>query len=490
MPGCASTGEDGPTVLLETRACAGTPVLQGVRYLRWRVTGPDLEPQVLFTPVEEGAAGAPSLAGGGRTLEVRGYTELPRAGGRVVALGRADTVAQASGDGAARDRAVVRVVLRRVGEYAPLVDAQGKCLSLGTARAAHTATLLEDGRVLLAGGFALDQDGRSTTLGVAQVLDPAGGTLRPLPELNPARAFHTATRLSGGQVMLVGGETQTEDGPLPLRVAEVLDETGQASSRVEWARERSRHAAVVDSGGRVLVLGGVGEDGAVVAEAEGYDSATGRLFPVATPVPRVGMAAYLLGDGQRIAVVGGSDGTDLQPEVLVLAYQEDGFAPVAGGDVLREPRRDGALAAFGPSGRLVYVGGSSAPGETRTDSVLASSEFVFASEAPTAGATPQVFARSEPCAVTLLDGRVVVLGGRGFGPGGLVSDAHAELLVPGGAGEASGLLGMPNLTLSRYQHTCTVLRDGAVLVAGGVTDDGGERATLGDLFVYTPPPLD
>ncbi|ATB32231.1 hypothetical protein MEBOL_005707 [Melittangium boletus DSM 14713] len=476
-----------PSVRLSTRVCSGTPVLEGVRYLRWRVTGVGLEPVERFTPVEEGVRGAPAVASGkGRVLEVRGYTDLPVSGGRVVAVGRS----HASDWSATPEGSTVDVALRRVGEYTrPSLDGDA-CLELAEARAGHTATLLEDGRVLLAGGFQLDSEGRPSSLASVEVFHPSRGSLERLPDLSAARAFHTATRLPDGQVMLVGGEVWTAGEAVPLKVAQVLDVAAARSTSVEWAHARGRHAAAVDASGRVLVVGGVGEGGRVVTEAEGYDSTTGRVFSVATPVARVGMGAQALGDGQRIAVVGGSDGVTLQPDVLVFAYQEDSFVPVSGGGVLREPRRDAALVPFGSGERLLYVGGHASPGEALTDTLLASSEMVLSEGALNAGAAPQVFARSGPCAVALPDGRVMTLGGRGFGSGGLVSDPHAELLFPGKDGSGAGVLGMKNLERPRYEHTCTVLEDGAVLVAGGVEDDGGERATLGDLFVYTPPPLD
>jgi len=476
-----------PSVRLNTRVCSGTPVLEGVRYLRWRVTGVDLEPVERFTPVEDGVLGVPSVASGkGRVLEVRGYTDLPRSGGRVVAVGRSRT----SDWNASPGGPTVEVALRRVGEYTRPSPGGDACLALMAPRAGHTATLLEDGRVLLAGGFQLDSEGRPSTLASVEVFHPSLGFLVRLPDMSVARAFHTATRLPGGQVMLVGGEAETAGEALPLKTALVLDVAAEQSTSVEWAHARSRHAAAADASGRVLVVGGVGEGGRVVAEAEGYDSTTGRVFSVATPVSRVGMGVQPLGDGQRIAVVGGSDGVTLQPDVLVFAYQEDSFVPVAGGGVLREPRRDAALVPFGTADRLLYVGGHASPGDPWTDSLLASSEIVPSEEPSRAGAAPQVFARSGPCAVALPDGRVMTLGGRGFGFGGLVSDPHAELLVPGKDGGATGILGMKNLERPRYAHTCTVLEDGAVLVVGGVEDDGGERMTLGDLFVYTPPPLD
>jgi hypothetical protein len=482
---------------LFTEECSGgTPALEGVHYLRWRVTGAGMEPVEHYVPVERGTAEVPAVpAGKGRVLEVRGYTDLPRAGGRVVALGRSHPfdVPESAGAG----RPTVGVALRRVGEYMrPAVN--GSCTMLATSRAGHTATLLEDGRVLLAGGFQLDDlSGNTSTLSSAELFDPVTGTLEKAPELGTGegdafraspRAFHTATRLPGDKVLLAGGEVESVEGTVPVRSALVLDPARWTYAEVELKAARSHHGAAADSGGRVLFVGGVGASGAVVSEAEGYDPATGQVFSVSTPVPRAGMGVMPMGDGRRIAVVGGSDGVELRPEVLFFSYEGGTFVPSGEGPRLREPRRDAALVPFGGPDRLLYVGGHDGVDSVEYARwVMAASEVVSSSEV-TAG--PQVFARSEPCAVALPDGRVMTLGGVSSSYNGLVSVSNVELLAPGKEGEAPALLGLKPLKPPRHQLSCTVLEDGAVLIAGGVADDGGRRMTLGDLVIYTPAPLD
>src|SRR5438552_17268941 len=72
--------------------------------------------------------------------------------------------------------------------------------SLATAREGHTATLLPDGRVLVAGGF----DGQ-IYLASAEIYDPASGTWSPTGSMATARDQHTATRLPDGRVLVAGG---------------------------------------------------------------------------------------------------------------------------------------------------------------------------------------------------------------------------------------------------------------------------------------------
>jgi hypothetical protein len=483
--------------------CGGTPALEGVRYLRFRITGEEMAPVERYVPVDQLMQVLPPAlhgqlppipVGKKRVLEVRGYTDLPHSGGRVVARGLAgpfDVEARpAGGSGFGLPISVLRV--DEYVRYARPGSFEGECLSLAWPRAAHTATLLEDGRVLLAGGFQSGTAGADTTVAPAEIFDPLSGSVSELDEreMGTPRAFHTATPLAGGKVLLAGGQVESVEGSLPLRSAQVLDLIKGTSTEVQLKAARSQHVAAVDSGGRVLFAGGVGAGGAVVAEAEGYDPATGQALSVSMPVPRVGMSAMPVEDGRRIAVVGGSDGTSLRPEVLFFSFEGGSFVPVGEGARLRSPRRDAALVPFGGPERLLYVGGNDSPGHVEEGRILASSEVVSPGEASQVTAGPQVFARSGLCAVALPDGRVMTLGGLRYGPGGPVSDSHVELLVPGKDGAAPGLLGLKPLERPRHQHSCTVLRDGSVLIAGGVEDDGFQRTTLSDLVVYMPAPLD
>ncbi|HEX8822121.1 MAG TPA: kelch repeat-containing protein [Archangium sp.] len=498
LPACGPRQAPYEAKLL-TEVCAGTPALNGVRYLRFRVTGPGMEPVVRFSLVERGLEELPAVpVGKGWVLEVRGYTDLPKQGGRVVALGRSHPFEVP--ESAEAPRPTVRVAVRRVGTYVRPGSAKDACTSLAEPRAGHTATVLEDGRVLLAGGFQLDLNEDGSTLSSAELFNPVTGTLEQALTLGTGeggdfraspRAFHTATRLPGGKVLLAGGEVRSVEGTVPVRSALVLDVARRTSTLVELKAARSHHAAAADSGGRVLLVGGVGPGGTVVSEAEGFDPETDRVFSVGTPVPRVGMGVMPVRDGRRIAVVGGSDGRELRPEVLFFSYEGGTFAPAGEGPRLREPRRDAALVPFGGSEQLLFVGGhDSAEGVESAPRLLASSEVISSGEATRVTAGPQVFARSEPCAVALPDGRVLTLGGLRSTANGLVSAPQGELLVPGKEGGTPVMFGLPMLERQRHQHTCTVLEDGSVLIAGGLDDDGRQRTTLGDLVIYTPAPLD
>src|SRR6202040_2136472 len=74
--------------------------------------------------------------------------------------------------------------------------------SLATARIDHMVTLLPNGKVLVAGGFASDS---YTIVKSAELYDPASGTWSATGSLAAARNFYTATLLSNGKVLAAGG---------------------------------------------------------------------------------------------------------------------------------------------------------------------------------------------------------------------------------------------------------------------------------------------
>jgi len=95
--------------------------------------------------------------------------------------------------------------------------------SMATARDGSTATLLSDGRVLIAGG-----SGGAGALATAELYDPTSGTFSPTGSMTEARAYHTATLLSDGRVLIAGGQDSSGKG---LASAELYDTTSGTFSR-------------------------------------------------------------------------------------------------------------------------------------------------------------------------------------------------------------------------------------------------------------------
>src|SRR5579871_4384133 len=76
--------------------------------------------------------------------------------------------------------------------------------SLNTARFQHTGTILSSGKVLVAGGLGL-LNGNSTWLAQSELYDPVAKTFTNSASLAIARSVHTATLLNSGTVLVAGG---------------------------------------------------------------------------------------------------------------------------------------------------------------------------------------------------------------------------------------------------------------------------------------------
>jgi hypothetical protein len=134
---------------------------------------------------------------------------------------------------------------------------------------------------------------------------------------------------------------------------------------------------------------------------------------------------------------------------------------------------------------LLVLGGYSDP---VTITPVASSEIVTNS---TVGPGPTIGSRGDLCAVNLPDGRVLAIGGLTVDLAGGIprSDGSMVVITPNAQGGVTGPAG-PELKVPRYHHTCTALKDGTVLVTGGVNEQAGVREILQDAWIYQPKPTD
>ena len=301
--------------------------------------------------------------------------------------------------------------------YDPARAAWTVTTAMTVARWGHTATLLSDGAVLVAGGYI----NSSESLGSSERYDPDLASWSATGDMGQGRGGHTATRLADGTVLVAGGYTLSS--PRGLASAERYDPgvgSWTATARMRVARQGHTATALAD--GTVLVVGGGGEvrlaEGpAYGATAESYDPGTGRWTTVASlTMARSGHTATLLPDG-RVLVVGGSAGDD------TTARSAESF----------DPR----------TGRW-----------TMTSSMAS--------------------ARSGHTATLLADGTVLVIGGVGLGSDPIPL-ASAEIYDPAtqswaAIADMSGHRGV--------HHSATLLPDGRVLVVGDYDDESGAAAEL------------
>jgi hypothetical protein len=169
-------------------------------------------------------------------------------------------------------------------------------------RERHGAVRLQDGRVLVAAGLGSmnPMDPYGTTLASAEVYDPATGTWSATGGLATGRTYPTLSLLQDGRALIVGGS-----GAGPLTSAEVYDPaTGTWSTTGSLSTGRTSHTATVLPSGKVLVVGG-NVSGGTLASAELYDPTSGTWSPAGSlAYARSQHSAHLLPNG-RVLIVGG-----------------------------------------------------------------------------------------------------------------------------------------------------------------------------------------
>ncbi|HEU4423174.1 MAG TPA: kelch repeat-containing protein [Pilimelia sp.] len=325
------------------------------------------------------------------------------------------------------------------------------------ARAAHTATLLPDGRALIAGGCAIDGCEGMRLAAQSEFYSPSARRFLAGPVMTAPRAGHTATPLLDGRVLLTGG--YGAEGQAPWPTAEIFDpRRGVFAPTGPMGVRRGAHTATRLRDGRVLVVGG-SDGGAALTSVEVFDPETGRFTPAASlPGPRATHGAALLADG-RVLVAGGQSGVGHGVALLDTAAVYD---PAA--DAWREvdrlvvPKYKLAIAAL-PGGGALVIGGQTADA---AGARLSTTETFD----PRSGRFAAGSSMAEPrykisdAVAALPDGRIAVAGGYGL-----------EVYAVGRFRQAA--LG----EVERQSPALVVLADGTALVTGGYDDRTRVTAT-------------
>jgi len=372
--------------------------------------------------------------------------------------------------------------------YDPVSDSFAVSAShLSVPRAQHAATLLKDGTVLISGGFTTPAGGLAPALSSAELFDPVSNTFQPVGSMTDARGEHTATLLGNAEVMVAGGTA----GLASLASAELYNPTSRSFTVTgSMANARTGAAAILLGDGRALVTGG-GNASGVLKSAELYDSATGKFQPTANDMPEphfLHSIAQL--PGGDVLVAGGFAGDGIffflnaQAAATTFDPSTNSFTAAAPLNLSRAI----IAAAVLKDGRVFIPGGVNFQGEALADAELypndASPGGRFAAP-PVAISGGMHSERVDHRAITLGDGQILITGGIN-GVGAIANSA--ELYDPV---SAHLTLTQTSMTIGRSGQTMTLLNSGKVLVAGGGTDTaeiydpttGSFTATAGKMSV-------
>ncbi len=197
---------------------------------------------------------------------------------------------------------------------------------MSVARASQTATLLPDGEVLVTGGATSYHGPRGTVTATAEIYDPKSATWRSAARMSVARYHHMAALLPDGRVLVAGGWALTSNSDKSLATAEIYDpatDTWTATGSMATGRARGNIAALPD--GRVLVVDGVDTAYHVMATSELWDPASGRWRLTGRLGTAVMWPVLAVLDDGRVLLAGGALDAGASHETAVSEI----FAPPA-----------------------------------------------------------------------------------------------------------------------------------------------------------------
>ncbi len=325
------------------------------------------------------------------------------------------------------------------------------------ARSGHTATLLPDGRVLIAGGMRGNQDFYDS----AELYNPSTGKFQPTGKLHQRRVGHIAVLLSSGKVLVAGG--WVGDGGTDS--AELYDPaTGAFTQIAKMTIRRGRPSATLLVSGDVLIAGGEESNNLSLASAELFNEKTFSFRPTGTMHhARVSHTATLLNDG-RVLIAGGY-GDPVAASAELYDPKTGAFTETGNMATARCKHTAGLL----PDGKVLLAGGSSS---RDWNSNLSSAEIYDPQTGKFTAAPPLNDRRFKlpDEAVRLSSGKLLIAGG----------SKQVEVYDPaiGKFIVAAGEMSDPWHFLSE-----TKLRDGSVLLAGGYANSPEATAKA---WIYRP----
>jgi N-acetylneuraminic acid mutarotase len=334
------------------------------------------------------------------------------------------------------------VALKSAELFDPATGLSSSTFPMAAPRVYFAASMLQDGRVLVVGGYDL-----TNLLASAEIYNPITGLWTNAGSLALARAEHTATLLPNGKILVVGGTT-----PLgTTATVELFDPgTGAWTSANPIPGERYEHTATALPNGNVLVAGGQDSLGGL-SSSHIYNSSTGTWTPTTTPMgtPHASHTATVLPNG-LVLVAAGFGATSISNRSELFNPANGSWTPTGS---LNTSRRYHSASLL-PNGTVLVAGGG-APGATTSAEIYNPNTGLWTAT------LPMGTARTYHTATMLPNGKLFVAGGNGSNGGSQATSETYDYSSPAWTFGA-------NMISNRFGHTLTHLPNGKVLASGGL----------------------
>lgn len=343
----------------------------------------------------------------------------------------------------------------QIGVFFTPVDRFAKlAVGLSEARAAHTTTLLPDGRLVVAGG----RGATGGPLSSVEIFDPLNARFVQGPTLRRARTHHVAVAVDS-RVVLIGGQ-----GAGPLSSVEIYDPDQGTVTELQLSAARTGHGAATLPDGTVLVVGGLDDRGKSIDVAEIIDVSGGEVRTLAAGGPNTAHATVVRLDSGAVLVAGGQKSPPgFVSEQAWLGTPSAGDSPWTKVGDLPAARMKALAVPLAAAGALVVGGRDGAEAVTLAAYTYQDRAFLRTSSDTLA---PHV----QHAVVALGPTEALVVGG---------SETNQVERYSGGRFDDAG-----QLVERRAELTATRLATGDVLAIGG-SDKGTALASV-ELFTRKP----
>lgn len=496
LVGCGD-GDSFEIDIVAMEHCNGLSNIEPAHVVRLTVRGPGMEPISVEAQGSDGGLEVPDIPEGkDRVVEVEVRTGARGGEDRSEIYARGESQPFEVKAGAVPR---VRVVLYRTNYFSQVVGPEGTCMGMTSPRAAHVSAALSQNEILLAGGYTSRKDGQPDgILASAEIFDLRSGTFTRVADMPSPRAEAQAVSLSDGRILVVGGVKEEGGEIVPVADAMIFD--GSTWKSVEMAHGRRGHTAtLIGRTGEVLVVGGIDRESQIVGAIEVFDPTTDsfRVLELAggeKAFARAHHAAVPQGDNS-VVVVGGIDEEGKvtgDASILLWDNAQQAYLAQAEAYTLDIPVMMPAAMALGSAAdpKLVISGGytlySAVPGEPGNGTPSA--------ETPTVQYLDLLSGRSrgqERLTMSVAGSCAVALDpNRGIVAGGargtMVATRFGDLLRLDSNTIEQAQAGESNDKKPTAQHlSCTPVGKNGMLITGGSERDGKAKADAALYFLKT-----